>query len=576
MDKKITAGLKRIPWSTIGLVGLLILLDLSIHPLTGGPDRMIHDPAVYRLNNPSYMPNDWYTKMAVDSGVYIFYSKLIHLHRFLRLPEELWRYFLYLSSLAVLYYSLVKIARLFSKNLFVVPMLVLFHAMISTGANQPVWLYGPFAQIDGGVAPRSIGTAASFLALLFLLRGSLITASFILGVATLIHVSNSLIVYTLYLLAWLTHLLWTTRPPTKEVWLKHVKQAAIASLVYLCAGGWYAFYAASISPPLPADFGTEKFIWVWVYLRAPYMALPLVGKYWWIRLVAHTLAIAGGWILLRPRVSSNLHGPLAILSIAGLGSIVYFFIFYLFAFVWPWLPGFQFYSIRVLYVGYFVAYLFMSLVFLTMAKELLTAMATKLQVKKLGVINTVTLGAAILFLLAFSYALGDTFRKPSSQNLRTSWFRLLDTHPSTQHWVPDNQKQQPTSYATLRYLLTHPEPVLAPPDTKTPTYLPNIVSFKSFGFTTEGLPQWYNRLNDVTQGRIETIYKSQQAVGENRAIELQWKELYQHLTTEDVLQLAGRYNFRLFLASISSNYPFPVIVEDHDYRLYQLPSQEVR
>ncbi len=548
-------------WRDAFLILLLVLFDISIHALGAGPDRHIHDPAVYRLWDSAYLSSDWYTTMAVKSGVYIFYAKLVNAWHWIGIHEELWRVFLYVVSLLVLYYALVKIGRYFSRIALVIPIVAVLHMIINTGNNQPIWLYGPFMHVDGGLAPRSIGIALSFLALFFLLDGSLALPAILLGVATLIHVSNSLIVFTLFFLVWLVKRLLSLRSPQKQDWFELIQLVLQGVLLYLLFGGWYALYAAAQGVGAAPDFAVDKFVWAWIYLRAPYMALPLVGKYWWIRLAAHGLAIMVGWALLRPRLAVAAQDGLDRLALLGLGALVYFFVFYLFAFVHPWLPGFQFYSIRVVYFTYFVAYLFISLCFLLVGREIATKVLGWVRLPtRLAIPLTVL--AIIIVLALFGLRLKGTFAAPSLAQLQTSWL-----------WLTQNENQRkPLNYPTFTYLASHPEPFLAPPNWRTGTiYLPNVASYKSFGFTPEGLPEWFDRMNEVSGGEIERAYVLQQQSGHFRPIEPVWPEWYRDLSSEKITALSQKYNFHLFLTYQDTPYPFETVTEDNDYHLYRLP-----
>jgi hypothetical protein len=563
---------RKFPWRDFFLVIGLMVLDMSIHPLSSGPDRLIHDPAVYRLANPNYMPGDWYTDMAVKSNVYIFYAKLVNAWQFFHIPEELWRAILYLASLAILYYSLVRIAQVFSKSLLVVPILALLHSFISTGNNQPIWLYGPFIQVDSGLAPRSIGIAISFLALFFLIQGSIIIPSLLLGLATLIHVSNSFIVFTLYFGIWMVKSLLFDRPKDRQTWLEIGRKGGIALLVYLLAGGWFAFYVASQGGGGVPTFPTEKFIWAWIYLRAPYMALPLITKYWWIRLIAHAVSIVFGWLILRKRFDLIGRRALDTLALIGLGSVGYFFIFYFFAFTKPWLPGFEFYSIRVIYLAYFAAYLLISLCLLMISREIISKILGRIHVDEKRYTSGLVLIAVMLFLFGFSTRLGDSFLKPKAQNLQQSWWRLLDDSVVFRARVPENQQMRLPNSATLHYLDSNPEPFLAPPNLQTRGhYFPSVVSFKSFGFTREGLPEWYDRLNDVSRGELEKVYLEQSHSGHASPVYIEWRDSYSKLTQDEILALSRKYNFKLFLSYANVSYSFPVITQDSDFRLYRLP-----
>ncbi len=563
--------MKQGPWRMIVLVFGLMLFDISVHPLTAGPDRLIHDPAVYRLGNPNYLPGDWYTAMAVKSQVYIFYAKLVNFSHALHLPEELWRTLLYLGSLVILYYALVRIARFFSPSVWVVPIIAVLHMFISTGNNQPVWLYGPFLQVDGGLAPRSIGIALSFLALSYLMRGSLLIPSLLLGLATLIHVSNSFIVFSLFLVAWGIARLSASRPTAWDDWLAIIRKAGVGVGVYLLAGGWFALYVALVSRGAGHPLTADKFIWAWIYLRAPYMALPLITKYWWIRLFAHLASVVIGWWILRQRVTSKQRVAVTTLSIVGVLAVAYFFIFYLFAFIVPWLPGFQFYSLRVVYLAYFVAYLFIGLSLLFIGQDVVgwVYARTKINARYIG--PSVLVGVVILLTL-FGLRLGASYRHPTLKNIRSSWFRLLDHSVAFRSLVPENQQVRLPSYATFSFLLKEGKPFLAPPNWKTDTtYLPALVSYKSFGFTEEGLAQWLERLDAVSKGEVERRYQTQQQTGQRQPVTIEWGKYYAQLTQEDVLRLAQTYHFDLFLTYRELSYDWPVVAEDSDFRLYRLP-----
>lgn len=562
-------------WRDFILVVLLILFDLYIHPLTAGPDRLIHDPAVYRLSDPSYLAGDWYTDMAVKSGVYVFYAKLINAWQFLRIPEELWRSLLYLSSLSVLYYALIRIARLFTKNWLVIPTLVVVHAYLNTGLNQPSWLYGPFIHIDGGIAPRSIGVAASFVALYYLLRGSLLIPSLILGLATLIHVSNSFIIFSLFLLVWGLNALLVDRPKTQEEWIALARKAGLGIVVYLLAGGWFAFYVASLGTGDATTFSAEKFVWVWVYLRAPYMALPLGSVAGKAMLLVNVGVIALAWFFVRRAWGHKTKEAFDILGLLGLGAIAYFMIFYLFAFVTPWIPGFQFYSIRVIYFAYFVAFFVASLLIIVIGEwgvarflrcfRLVAAWSQPLMV--IGFICGV---------LLFAYSPpGKPLFKPKQNNLKYSWYQLADASKVLSYMVPANQRYQPPRFATFNYLYTSPRPFLGPPNwTYMTYYLPHQASFKSFGFTKSGIEQWYDRLNDITGGELEKNYQSQIKAGRYTPVIADWKKTYGRLTSEEIQALAKKYNVEYIVTYQNVSYPFELLAEDPDFRLYKLTGAE--
>lgn len=544
---------KSIPWIELSLLAILLLFEVSIHPLGLGPDRRIHDPAVYRLADPGYMAGDWYTTMAVESGVYTFYAKLVNVYQTLPVSEEFWRMTLYLLSLGVLYFSLIKITRLFTESVWVVPIIALFHAIVVVVA-PPIWLYGPYIQVDGGLAPRSIGIALSFLALYFLLKQARSVPFILLGLATLVHVSNSLIVFTLFFGAWLLLKILNreTATPWKNYLITLLRQGSGAFLVYLLAGGWFAL-SVSLRNTGVSDFPDEKFIWTWIYFRAPYMALPLMPWKAWLLFGLHIGALATSWYLLRRSCIESVRSMLDLLALIGLGAVIYFFAFYFFAFIFPWLPGFQFYSLRVIYLMHFVAYLFSALVLVMLAQKYIFYRYFFFSVAALGL------------LVGASLAPVQEQAKKMVRNIGISKTYLAD------------QETRYTLSPTTAALVSQQEPFLAPPNWYgSPWYLPSVASYKMFGFTPRGLEEWYERMNTVSGGELEHVYLAQKKTGTYEPVVLDWNTLYASLSAEEIVALSKQYEFSWFLAPVQSTYPFKVVAEDSDYRLYQITDEAPR
>lgn len=563
--------LRKFPWRDFLLVSALMLFDFAIHPLGGGPDRLNHDPAVYRLGDPNYLPGDWYTDMSVASRVYIFYAKLVNAWYLVGLPEEFWRLFLYVVSLGLLYYSIIAIARLFSKSYFVIPVIALLVSKI----YHPEWLYGPFLQIDGGLAPRSIGVSLSFFALYYFLKDRFLVWAAILGVATLIHASNSLIVFSLFLLVWLGKTVWDNRGNLQAAWRPQITSALKIVGAYLLLGGWFAAYVAAQGEHSTA-FSAEKFVWIWTYFRAPYMALPLVPSGAWRTFFLHILVIPVGWTVLRRKLEPLGRRALDLLALVALAAVVYFFLFYLFAFVHPWLLGFQFYSLRVIYFTYFVAYLFFSI----MVCDGIGQVGDR--VTKLFKLNRRFISATGLVILLVAVPLfstrvyGPLFPEKVRTNLRSSW-----------QWTTASLAGNPTSSdgasPVIAWLVTKPEPFIAPPEWistphyqsnvrkfQTSLYLPQAISYKSFGFTAAGLPEWYARINDLSGGVIEDTYQEQQKTGRKKPVVIDWGTIYSNLTAENVEQLAQRYHFDLFVGTKATHYPFQILATDDQFILYRI------
>lgn len=564
MQNNIIGYISKIPWQFIFLAGLLLIMELSVHPLTFGPDRWIHDPGVYRLNNANYLISDSYTEMAVRSRVYIFYAKVIHVGELFQIHEERWRQLLYIACLVILYYSIIQIGKIFSKNLFVIPLLVSLHAFIMIFA-PPFWMYGPFIQVDGGLAPRSIGIALSFLSFYFLLQNAQIIPWILLGVATFIHVSNSLIVFTLFLASWLLSEIIHRKELGKDFFGNLVRKAIMVSSVYIFSGGWFAFYVASIDSKLKS-FSDGQFIWAWIYFRAPYMALSEVPEKFWVVFFIHVVAMAVGWYMLRRVKEIQNKKLIDLLGLVGLGSVMYLFLFYFFSVIWPWLPGFQFYSIRVIYFFYFVTYLFVSLCVVLYYQSFFKPLILVFIEKKARFVKQwaylLLLVCLIMVGLRFFFLLGKELVRRGPNNLHVSWERFCDI------------ETRPTQVASIKYLYSNPQPFLSPvagwslpPGS---IYLPSVVTVKSFGFTKSGLEEWFNRLNTLSDGSLLQVYEEQVSGGKFKPVVFDWNSIYRNLSAEKIRMLAEKYHFRLFLTYQDMSYPFPIVVEDKNYRLYQV------
>lgn len=550
----------------IFLASFFIFLELSVHPITFGPDRWIHDSPVQQINDSQYLLGDWYTKMAVDSGVYGFYSKLVYFSDFLHIDEERWRQTLYIACLALIYFSMVRMSSFFTKNIFVVPIIASLHAFVMI-FYPPYWMYGKFLQVDGGLAPRSIGVAFSFLALFFLLKKARIIPWFILGISTLIHVSNSFIVFTLFFFAWLMcEFVHKTNGFTREFLKEIVRKSFVNFSVYIISGGWFALYVAKIASG-PISFSDDKFIWSWIYFRAPYMALTEVPDFFWMVFFAHIIGMLIGWFILRGFKEITNKYLVDIFGFIGVGAALYLFVFFFFSIVFPWLPGFQFYSIRIIYFTYFSTYFILALIAVMRFRWGMNLLMDLVSRKNKFSIPQLFYGTFVVFSVTVAgyivFSLSQEFVKRGPANLRISSYRFLHI-----------EEARPEQTVVMRYLYDHSQPFLSPvAGWSMPVgspYLPSVVTVKSFGFTRSGLEEWFERLNDISKGDLERRYQAQKKSGKYKPVIIDWQKVYSQLSVQDVRFLSEKYHFNLFLAYKSTIYPFEVVAEDKDYRLYRI------
>lgn len=538
----------------------LTILDSAVKPLTYGPDRLIHDPAVNRILDPGYLQNDWYTQMATDSGIYYFYARLVGLYKSLGINEEQWRLFLYILFITLLYYSIIKIIRqIVNKPIIPVITIVIIHALFNSGINQPVWLYGPFIHIDGGLAPRTIGMSLSFLGLLFLITSKPYLSAAALGIAALFHPSNSLVLYLIIFGAW------TIKSLIYKASIgKIITVIAQTIVVFIAAGGWFVLKVALGSWRGADHFSSEKYIWIWTYFRAPYLVLPEVTSYWWRLFVINILFTLFSWASIRNLLLEKNREAYLLVTITGLSAVIYFFAYYYFAFINPWLPGFKLYSIRGIYLLYFASFVNAGIAAYCIYEMLINKLPLIVKLDKYRVISfkiIFTLTAASILSL---YSGGSNLIVNSLENISRSY----STATLVKAGLPDTE-----IYNTLS---TISDPILTPPNFNTyGVYIPTVVSFKSFGFTDSGLIEWYSRINSLVNDELENTYNFQLREGSFKSVSINFQERYSELTNDEVAALSVKYDFKYFLTFSGLQYNFKVISKDRKYTIYEVTPNKV-
>ena len=536
-----------------------------MHPLGIGPDRRIHDPGVTRFLDPESFPGDWYADAVQASGVYPFYGALIGIGDVIGIGEERWRMFLYIACLVVTYSSLLRIARVFTDNILVIPVLVVLHAVVYL-YDPPAWLYGPFIHVDGGFAPRSLGIAFSFLAIALVLEKKVLAPWIILGLATLIHVSNSLLIFLLLLFAkaieWIIAIWREERGAhsIKQKIRKFIGRIALTTLAYVVSGGWFVLAVAIRDATAHTNFPAQQFIWIWTYFRAPYMALPEVSYSSWLIF----FLLIGGCVVSGVSLyylKKYLQKPIVFLSSLAGGSLLGFGFFYLTSFVYPWLTGFQLYSFRVVYIFYFVAYLFIAVALISFPSfftEKLSDRFSFLRNKRVFVgMYTLILGSIFIWGID-EYKVLDKYLDQAWGNIVKSYQYLLN---------PGFPEQESP---IQKFLLEHQsETYLAPPNWYgPPQYTSHVASFKVFGFTQASLPIWYERMDVISRNELSKAYSKQSVDGKFKPVVVDWEKKYSTLSTEEINDLQKKYNFRYFVTYSDVVYPYLMLIKEKRYSLY--------
>jgi hypothetical protein len=531
-----TANFKLIVFILFG-----ISLDLIIHPLTHGPDRLIHDPAVNYYLSPS-VNMDWYTSVAVSSHIYLAYSYVIGAGQYLLGCTEKWRAILYVFSLCANYLAIAKISKLLSGGLAVASVLVIIHTAFFQVFGNP-WVYGQFLQIDGGLAPRSISNAAGFWGLYLFLANRYHRGAILLGLATFIHPSNTLLIYTLLIISMtlcsLTHKSWNIKDT--------IRTSIINTIIYIFCGGWFAF-AVYLYTSSTAEISGHFLMWVWLYIRAPYMLyvnnrasdiiLPFLtciiscGCYFYLKLLQDTLQF-------HQHQSKNLQFLFYISILSFLG----FFIYQINAYYLYSLTLFKSYSIRLLNYGYLASFLLISF---TIKELWVSYIKTCLKTVSLCKKYLYILGLLIVFIgLVIAFNNNKLiYAKLCSQNSEINVINFI--------------KRKDLSF-------------LGPPNfNHSWIYLNQAITFKSFGFTDESIFEWANRISFSKNCDLKNIYENQLKVGKFKTPNINFDNCYNNLTVGELKKIANRLNISYALVYDEMTGLGNVVYKDQNFVLYRI------
>ncbi len=516
-----------------------VSFDLIVHPLTRGPDRLIHDPAVnhYIFNQTG---NDWYTNVAVSTNLYYFYAKLIWLGKYLTDCIEQWRSFLYISFLSIQYFAIAKISEeLTGKHVLGITVILLHTITFATIGNP--WVYGMFLQIDGGLAPRTISNAIGLIAFYLFMINRERVASSLLGLASLVHVSNTLIVFMMLLVS----KIYTLRNSHLTTLKTSFKYSMLNLICYVICGGWFVLVVYfSTENHLPID--KNYVMWLWLYVRAPYLiftnntpvaiATPITA------LLVTSIAI---FYLFRKKSHhfSLQTKLLKYVYTVALTSYVSFILYEINAYYFISLTFFKLYTIRLLNYAYFASMLIIGCAIINLAANL--------HITRFSIVN---------------------FFRKNKYN-----FPIILTVAITMFSISKNSLRfqglctKKTEFSMMEYIHNHKISFIGPPKyNQSWLYLNQSITFKSFGFTDASIVEWSRKLSVSERCDIYGEYSYQNFNGKYRAVKFDFDSCYNELDSNQLKVQSKINQVNYVLVKGSRENLGAVVFKDNLHTLYKL------
>lgn len=513
-----------------GYFGLLSLIFFNLliflhKPFNIGPDRAIHDPAVNRIIDPTYLTNDWFVNAISDSGVHFFYGKLISLHAYIGIDRFIWEDILYILSLQILIFSFFKITKTLNRNIFLVLILFLVHALAFI-LIPPQFGYGEFFPIDYGLAPRSLSIPFTFLSISFMLRGSYLWAAFYVGLSTLLHPSNGILSF---MLIFLIRIFLVINEFLKFNSLKSISEILKFFIIYILSGGFFAFLIALNSIGNSA-MDINEFSWAWIYLRAPYLDILDQGLRTYALWIAHFLMLI--FFIYKFMKTNNRSRHQLILILISIISIVFFAIFYISFYFFPSKTIFSLYSFRLIYLFFFSIHLMSALYVLKKYSNFLNYISFQkkffldVSVKTISVL----LIAINIYIISDFENLKDSFLKFGSNKLEIT----SDVHEKL--------------YNLNETVMMDPKLVFS-----SNFYISSFVSFKNFGFTETSMKEWLKRLNLMCSNSISKEYINQLNKGKFSNSEISWENCFNNKSEQELKEIMSDYRINYLLIKNSDD-----------------------
>lgn len=456
--------------------------------MTSGPDRVIHDPLVNRVLDTNYLANDWFVNTAAGSGVHYFYGKLIGIGDNLSLQGNLWEDILFFLFLQILLISLSCISYKLFKRF--IPVLIVFtiHFFIEIFLSTH-FDYGPYFPYDMGIAPRALSMPLGFLSIFFCIEKKYLISTLFLGISTLMHPSNGLLLAIILLgSVFLLDII-----ITKKISLANIRLLLNNVILYVTFGGFFAVYLAFSSFNPLENFDIHKFVWGWIYLRCPYLDVIDTGFRVKVAFVIHFLihGIIGFHLLFK---ENSYNQKIIYIWIVGFIGNVLFLLFFFSLYFFPNQTIFSLYSFRTIYLSFFSLHCLLVYFFLRMLKNI----TIKRQLSFLKFNHFSKKGQYLkIFLLMFcmSPAVYTSWKGEPLSNIKNS----IENFGSTLQLETDSLSIFLQN--TEDMILINPKIIVS-----SDFYIPTYATFKNFVFTPTGMFEWMKRMDALCNGQIEMEY----------------------------------------------------------------------
>lgn len=534
---------------------ILNVLIFSTAPMNSGPDRVIHSPLVNRVLDANFLENDWFVNTAANSGVHYFYGKLIGIGGKLSFEVNFWEDILFFSFLQILIISLSLISyKLFKKF---APILIIFtiHFFIETFLSTQ-FDYGPYFPFDMGNAPRAISMPLGFLSLFFLMEKKYTASTFFLGISTLIHPSNGLLVAIILLGS--VFLLNTLK--AKRISLANVSLLLKNFMLYVTFGGFFAVYLALSSFSPSEDYNIDKFIWGWIYLRCPYLDIIETGLRVKIAFSMHFIihGLIGYHLLLK---ENNYDQKIIFIWIVGLIGNILFLVFFFSLYFFPNQTIFSLYSFRTIYLSFFSLHCLLAYFFLEMLKSFtldkhLSFLNSNLFLNKNSFLKILILIICVAPLLYTSWK-GNPVR-----NIKSSIVNFGSTLKI------ENDTLSVFLQNTENTILINPKTIVS-----SDYYIPTYASFKNFLFTPMGMFEWLKRMDTLCNGQIEMEYIRQKNNNKFEKAMIDWNECVTSFPDSEIKSFMEKNEIHFLLEQIDDRTPqrsMPIFLKNDKYNLYRL------
>jgi len=407
-----------------------------------------------------------------------------------------------------------------------------------------------------GIAPRALSMPLGFLSVFFLMEKRYLASTLFLGISTLIHPSNGLLVAIILLGS--VFLIETIN--TKKLSLANVRLLLNNSLLYFSFGGFFAVYLALSSFSPSDNYDIQKFVWGWIYVRTPYLDIIESGLRVKIAFGIHLLihGIIGYHLLFKEK---NYDQKIIFIWMVGFIGNILFLLFFLSLYFFPNQIIFSLYSFRTIYLSFFSLHFLLAYFFLEVLNKLslekrFSFLNLKLSSNKDGFFKI------LLLVICISPIVYASWKGEPVRNIENS----IETFGGSLQL--ENDSLSIFLQNTGDTILINPKTVVS-----SDFYIPTYATFKNVLFTPKGMFEWLQRIDALCNGQIEIEYIRQKNNGKFEEAQIDWDECVTSFTNDEI-KIFMEKNEIHFLLERKDNGALPrnlsIFLNNDKYILYKL------